>query len=195
MDLLHPGDAPCLQPRHHQGRAATQVCGLHSGALQPLHPGDDGRLALSANLRTHFNELRHMAEPIGKQVLHKYRGAAAPCKRRHQEGLVIGGKARIGRGSHRRYSPQSAAAFQADAPAVAADLAAAFLQDAQHRCQVAIIRPVQVYTAARTGRCAQICSRHNAVRTHPMGAAVELFPSLHHHGGAAGSLDACTHGP
>ena len=90
--------------------------------------------------------------------------------------LTVRGKARIGRGLHRRHRPQRLCPRQAYVVRAAVHPAPGLPQRRRHRRQLPVLRVPQGDIAARGRRRAEIGGRHDPVGYHPVGAAVERAP-------------------
>ena len=117
-----------------------------------------------------------MAVAALKNILHEHGGAPALQQGGHEDGLTVRGKARIGRGLHRRHRPQRLCPRQAYVVRAAVHPAPGLPQRRRHRCQLPVLRVPQGDIAACGRRRAEIGGRHDPVGYHPVGAAVERAP-------------------
>ena len=139
MDIVNFATAFGTQRRDHQRRTAPQIGGTYLCAAEPVCAAYGGAALGKANLRPHLPQLRYVAIAVFKHRLDEYRLAPCAQKRRHQQGLGIGGKARIGRGTHRIHSAQMPVGGEGNAVGCGTDGAAGLLQRRQHGGEMAVI--------------------------------------------------------
>ena len=97
-DLLDLAGAAGHQGRDHHGRAGPQVAGPQRGGLQPLHPFDDGHLAVHLDVGPHLAQLVHVAEAVVPNAFGDGAGALGHAEQHPHLGLHIGGETRMGHG-------------------------------------------------------------------------------------------------